>query len=183
MSKRRKNSIDTNASSTSYTSSNYSFIEKNEKGDNEIKKEDQNIMDYSTNLQTYKNNKNDRISHRFVQNKNDCNDDGKKNENNSMVMYNQEKKDYDINPEFENTEILRVEVKLAKDKKGIFKLKRYDDVFETIKTFCEINTIDEKLIKPLIIKSLQTINTIYQIMNSKISRKQYTLLKAIQKKE
>ena len=52
MSKRRKNSIDTNASSTSYTSSNYSFIEKNEKGDNEIKKEDQNIMDYSTNLQT-----------------------------------------------------------------------------------------------------------------------------------
>ena len=72
-------------------------------------------------------------------------------------------------------------VKIAKDKNAIFRLKRFDDVFETIKLFCEINSIDEKLIKPLIIKSLSTLNTIYQIMNSKVDNEQILLMNRIQK--
>ena len=87
--------------------------------------------------------------------------------------------EYEGNPEFENTVILLVNVKISKDKIAIFKLKRYDDVFETIKLFCEINLIDENLIKPLIIKSLNTLNTIYQIMNCKLDNKQINLLKNI----
>ena len=74
-----------------------------------------------------------------------------------------------INPKLENTEILRVKVKISKDNLAEFKLKRYDDVFETIKLFCEINGVKEELIKPLIMKSLSAMNTIYQVMNTKIS--------------
>ena len=87
--------------------------------------------------------------------------------------------DYKGNPQYENTEILKVNVKLSKDKFATFKLKRYDDVFETIKLFCEINSVDEKLIKPLIIKSLSTLNTIYQIVNCKLEKEQINLLKQI----
>ena len=86
---------------------------------------------------------------------------------------------YKGNPMFENTEILRVYVKISKDKIAVFKLKRYDDVFETIKLFCEINSVDEKLIKPLIIKSLSALNTIYQIMNCKLDDKKIKLLKKL----
>jgi hypothetical protein len=87
--------------------------------------------------------------------------------------------EYKGNPQYENTEILKVNVKISKDKFATFKLKRYDDVFETIKLFCEINSVDEKLIKPLIIKSLATLNTIYQVMNSKLEEKQIDVLKKV----
>ena len=87
---------------------------------------------------------------------------------------------YSGNPFLENTEILRVNVRLSKDKIAIFKLKRYDDIFETIKLFCEINLVNEKLIKPIIIKSLATLNTIYQIMNSKLNNEQINILNKIQ---
>jgi len=89
------------------------------------------------------------------------------------------KEKYEGNPALENTEILSVNVKISKDKKAVFKLKRFDDVFETIKLFCEINSLNEKLIKPLIIKSLSTLNTIYQIMNSILDKEQINLLKHI----
>ena len=87
-----------------------------------------------------------------------------------------DKEEYEGNPLFENTEILRVYVKISKDKKAVFKLKRYDDIFETIKLFCEINLVDEKLIKPLIMKSLSTMNTIYRVMNSKLDEQQIKIL-------
>ena len=180
MNKRRKNSIDTITSNTSFNSSEYSYKEKNEKRDSEIKKEGKNFTD-SRNLKKFKNSINERICQGFPQNKNDCKNNDKKILGNLRTINDEEKKDFEVNPEFENTEILRVEVKLTKDKIVICKLKRYDDVFETIKIFCEINSIDENLIKPLIMKSLRTLNTIYQIMNSKINPKQYALLKAIQK--
>ena len=90
-------------------------------------------------------------------------------------------KEYMGNPALENTEVLRVNVKLGEGKNAVFRLKRYDDVFETIKLFCEINSVDEQLIKPLIIKSLSTLNTIYQIMNSKVNDEQIKIMKKIKK--
>ena len=112
-----------------------------------------------------------------------------KKENKAVILKKKENKfnneyinkKYEGNPFFENTEILRVNVKIAKNKNAIFKLKRYDDVFETIKLFCEINSVDEKLIKPLIIKSLSTLNTIYQIMNCKLDKEQIDLIQKIKK--
>lgn len=88
-------------------------------------------------------------------------------------------KELQINKNFENTEILKVNVKLPNNKTVIFKLRRFDDLFLTIKLFCEINSIDEKFIKPIIIKSLRTINTIYQVYNCQITQKEASLLKQI----
>ena len=84
-----------------------------------------------------------------------------------------------INNNLENTEILKVNIKISNNKIIIFKLRRFDDLFLTIKIFCEINSIDEKLIKPLIIKLLCTLNTIYQIINSDLSYEAIGLLKQI----
>lgn len=88
-----------------------------------------------------------------------------------------------INPYLENTEVLKVNVKISKDKTVIFKIRRYDDLFFTVKLFCEINSIDEKFLKPLIIKSLSTLNTIYQIFNNQISSEEISLLKQISEYE
>jgi len=104
----------------------------------------------------------------------DKNDNIKENDNKTC---SNEK--YQTNPAFENTEILNVNVKLSKDRTAVFKLKRFNDLFLTIKLFCEINSVDEKLIKPLIIKSLTTLNTIYQVMNSKLDENQIGVLKNI----
>ena len=102
--------------------------------------------------------------------------------NKEMKNDNQEGTEkYQGNPAFENTEILNVQVKIAKDRTAVFKLKRYDDLFLTIKLFCEINSVDEKLIKPLIIKSLSALNTIYQVMNSQLDNQQINVLKTIKK--
>ena len=103
------------------------------------------------------------------------NEPEKKNESSSIEKYQG-------NPDFENTVILNVNVKISKDKTAVFRLKRYDDLFLTIKLFCEINSIDEKFMKPLIIKSLTTLNTIYQVMNSKLDNEQINILKEIKEK-
>ena len=52
----------------------------------------------------------------------------------------------------------------------------------TIQYFCEINNLDEKMIKPLIIKSLCAINTIYQVMNSKLNTENMEVLKEVKNK-
>lgn len=79
----------------------------------------------------------------------------------------------------ENTEVLKVQVKISENKTATFKIKKYDDLFLTISLFCEIYSIDEKLMKPLIIKSLSALNTIYQIYNSDISQENIEILKTI----
>lgn len=94
----------------------------------------------------------------------------------------EQKTEYKGNPAFENTVILNVKVKLGENKYAYFKLKRFDDIFVTIQYFCEINNLDEKMIKPLIIKSLCAINTIYQVMNSTIDDENKKVLEEIAKK-
>ena len=103
--------------------------------------------------------------------------------NNENLAKKEEKTEYKGNPAFENTEILKVKVKLGENKYAFFKLKRFDDIFVTIQYFCEINNLDEEMIKPLIIKSLCAINTIYQVMNSKIDEKNIEVLKEIKDKK
>ena len=104
-------------------------------------------------------------------------------ENNSSEPYNkynlinQELNQLWTNPFAENTEILNVNVKIGENKNAIFKLRRYDDLFLTVKLFCEINSIDEKFMKPLIIKSLSALNNIYQILNSQIDANNIKRLK------
>ena len=75
-----------------------------------------------------------------------------------------------------------MKVKIGENKFAYFKLKRFDDIFMTIQYFCEINNLDEKMIKPLIIKSLCAINTIYQVMNSKLNTENMEVLKVVKNK-
>ena len=84
-----------------------------------------------------------------------------------------------INPIVENTEILQVNVKVSKDKSVIFKLRRFDDLFLTVKLFCEINNIQEKLMKPIITKALCTLNSIYQIYNTQLDEKNIKILQML----
>ena len=84
-----------------------------------------------------------------------------------------------INPIAENTEILNVNVKISKNKNVVFKLRRFDDLFLTVKLFCEINSIDEKFMKPIIIKALCALNNIYQIINTQLDEKNIKKLKLL----
>ena len=116
---------------------------------------------------------------------NEINNNDIDNENKTLINKFDEKnteiKHYETNPIFENTPILQVNVKLPDNRTVIFQLRRYDDLFFTIKLFCEINSIEEKFIKPIIIKSLCTINTIYQIYNSPVSLEDISVLKKVKK--
>ena len=159
--KRRKSSLDT--TNTNFKSSS------NEEEENDRKEEIEDLPS--------KNNKEPNII--LIPKRNEINSENKiinktinENKNNNMMK----KEEYEGNPIFENIEILRVNVKISKNKFAVFKLKRYDDIFETIKLFCEINLVDEKLIKPLIMKSLKTLNTIYQVMNCKLDEQQIKIL-------
>ena len=87
-----------------------------------------------------------------------------------------------INPFLENTEILRVNVKISKNKSVVFRLRRFDDLFETIKLFCEIHFIDEKLIRPIIMKTISSLNLIYRVMNSNVNAKNVAILKEVKKR-
>ena len=107
------------------------------------------------------------------------NKEAKKRENKFDDISLKTNENYEINPLIENTEILRINVKISKDKIKVFTLKRYDDIFKTINLFCKINFLDEKLIKPIIIRSLSTLNTIYQIMNSELNTQQIKILQKI----
>ncbi len=84
-----------------------------------------------------------------------------------------------IVPMIENTEILKVNVKVSKDKYVVFKLRRFDDLFLTVKLFCEINSIEEKLIRPIITKALCTLNSIYQIYNTQLDSRNIKILQML----
>jgi hypothetical protein len=116
-------------------------------------------------------------------NLNESNNDNNaiKNKFDEVLNQNQIQKHEEINPHLVNTVILQVSVKLPNNQTVMFKLKRFDDLFLTIKLFCEINSIEEKLIKPIIIKSLCAINTIYQIYNCEISSENIEVLKNVKK--
>lgn len=79
----------------------------------------------------------------------------------------------------DNTEVLSVNVKISNNKVFVFKLKRFDDLFKTVKLFCEINKIEERFIKPLVIKSFETLNQIYQVINCSIENKDIVYLNSI----
>ena len=98
---------------------------------------------------------------------------------NKFNSVNSELNTQNINPLLENTEILNIRVKIKKDKYAVFKLRRFDDLFLTVKLFCEINLIEDKLIKPIITMILCGLNTIYQIYNSKIEMNNIKILRMI----
>ena len=54
-------------------------------------------------------------------------------------------------------------------------------MFKTVKIFCEINKLDIKLIRPLIIYIIKALNSIYGIYNLKLRSDEIEYLKEIKK--
>ena len=82
----------------------------------------------------------------------------------------------------ENTDILDIKVKVAPNKTLNFKIRRYDDMFKTVKIFCEINKLDIKLIRPLIIYIIKALNSIYGIYNLRLRRDEIEFLKELKER-
>ena len=79
----------------------------------------------------------------------------------------------------ENTDVLCVNLKISPNETLVFKIRRYDDMFKTVKMFCEINNLDASYIRPLIIYVIKTMNMIYGIMNMKLTYDEVSYLQMI----
>ena len=77
-----------------------------------------------------------------------------------------------INPKKENTCILEINIKFSENKNYYFKLKRFDDLFETVQIFCQINEINTNLYIPIIVYIMKALNSIYGIINIKLNEKE-----------
>ena len=78
--------------------------------------------------------------------------------------------------EKENTDILNINIKLPNKEVNVIKIRRYDDMFKTVKIFCEINQLESKYIRPLIIYIIKALNAIYGIVNLKLSQEEIKFL-------
>ena len=81
----------------------------------------------------------------------------------------------------ENTDILEINVKISEGDILTFKIRRYDDMFKTVKIFCEINKLDIKLIRPFIIYIIRALNSVYGIYNLNLKTDEIQFLKDIKK--
>ena len=94
--------------------------------------------------------------------------------NKETEVHNEEEKKKD-----ENIVILAINIKISKDKTIFFQLRKYDDMFEEIKKVCEENEIDGQINRFLPIVIMKALNSIYCIMNLKLSNKGIELLNNI----
>ena len=68
----------------------------------------------------------------------------------------------------ENTVILTLKIKIAKDEYRVFNLKKFDDLFISLQKFFDLNQIKQDLIKPIVSKIFNALNKIFYLMNNKI---------------
>ena len=68
----------------------------------------------------------------------------------------------------ENTEILTLKIKVAKNDYRILNLKKNEDLFVSLEKFVDKNKIRQELIKPLVNKIFETLDNITCILNNKI---------------
>ncbi len=96
--------------------------------------------------------------------------------NNSMEFYHKKEK------EKENTDILCINIKINSNELLVFKIRRYDDMFKTVKIFCEINKLDTKYIRPLIIYIIRALNSIYGIYNLSLNENEIKFIEDLREK-
>lgn len=83
----------------------------------------------------------------------------------------------------ENTPILEIIIKISDNEIYRFILKRYDDLFQDVEIFCEINKIKTELIGPIIMYIFKALNTIYSIMNIPLNKNEIEFLQKIKNME
>lgn len=82
----------------------------------------------------------------------------------------------------ENIVILAINLKIAKDKTIFFELRKYDDMFLIIKKFCEENNLNEKIQKSLPSMIIKALNSIYGIMNLKLTSEEIVYINELKEK-
>ena len=168
----------------------YDYNKNNSENNDNSFHEKNNFLNDKLNDSINKKESNNNILNKNFNLNQECSNKINLNENNNNRISNNKFNKFNIhnnnliqkqNAIFENTEILKVNIKISKDTIAVFKLRRYDDLFNTVKLFCEINCIKEELMKPIIIKSLEALNNIYKINNIKLSQKEINQLNLINK--
>ena len=89
------------------------------------------------------------------------------NKKNSKCYYNKFNSPSE-NSNSENTVILTLKIKIAKDEYRVFNLKKFDDLFISLQKFFDLNQIKQDLIKPIVSKIFNALNKIFYLMNNKI---------------
>ena len=85
--------------------------------------------------------------------------------------------------EKENTDILSINVKVSEKESLVFKIRRYDDMFKTVKIFCEINHLDTKFIRPFILYIIKALNGIYGVYNLTLKDEEIEFLNEYREEE
>lgn len=75
-------------------------------------------------------------------------------------------------PQNDNTCILEIYLKLPKNQNLYFRLKRFDNLFETVQIFCQINELNSNLYFPIVINIMKALNSIFGIYNLKLNQKE-----------
>ena len=70
----------------------------------------------------------------------------------------------------DNTVILTLKIKVAKNDIRIFNLKKYDDLFISLEKFFDLNQIEQSLVKPIVNKIFAALNKIFWLWNNKIGK-------------
>ena len=68
----------------------------------------------------------------------------------------------------DNTVILTLKIKVAKNDFRVFNLKKYDDLFISLEKFFDLNKIAQNLVKPIVNKIFAALNKIFWLLNNKI---------------
>ena len=114
-------------------------------------------------------------------NKNPFNRMASQLELNQCILRTQIRNSYLFEKDKENTDILEIYVKISNTNTLLFKIRRYDDMFRTVKIFCEINKLDTKLIRPLIIYIIKALNSIYGVYNLTLKKDEIEFLKKLKR--
>ena len=80
----------------------------------------------------------------------------------------------------ENTVVLILKVKITPNYTAVFKVRKFDDLYVTAKIFCDIHNLGDRMVKPLIIKALYAMNTVYKIYNSNLNNENVFYLRYLQ---
>ena len=157
-----------------------------------------NIHNYKLNNKLEINNYRSNNSSKSISNKSNTSDSCKissSNSNNSNKLKKTKKYDNNYkgkkhfnkfnsskeNSTNENTVILSLKIKIAKNDYRIFNLKKYDDLFISLEKFFDLNKIKQSLVKPIVNKIFETLNRIFWLFNNKIGKYDEKYLDSLKK--
>ena len=88
--------------------------------------------------------------------------------------FNTKFKDYFA--KFENTEVLRLKIKVRKNEYKRFSVRKYDNIFITLENFLKINHISIFLLRPIAISIFKAMSRISLVFNCTLSQKDITYI-------